>query len=457
MHLPVPPCARHLLRLLLLTASLALGASAQGQAGSQSAGERTDQDAHVAARGLDWLDNYQPGGVEQLVAEGRGFLQDRDYPRAEQAFARALHVGRVSNGLFSPALDPLVELLLESLLGQGKWQEFDRHLEYLAWLHERTLGVDPESLVAGLLRQSDWYRRAAAALDDNRSTWYLVQGKFLSWQAVSVLEAALGPEDLRLVPVLYRIVLDHYYQSASIQRQGMSSFEFKTDAKVIANGWSLSKNETVSRSYRIGRENLERIRKILAVRGVNPALSDALLGIQLADWELLHGGTGRAFEGYQDAYWQLLRAGIAPAEVDDFFDRLVVLPEQEVMLDWQPPVRHDNEAPLRVRGWSVIYPGVQVPPGLESGRQFRPPGGLPEYATVQMVFGLNGAETDAAGRPGYLVTGLNVLDYEPRDETLLQRAFREIPALAFRPRFSAGRPLARDMITLVYEFPQGQD
>ena len=127
------------------------------------------------------------------------------------------------------------------------------------------------------------------------------------------------------------------------------------------------------------------------------------------------------------------------------------------MLDWQSPVRHDNEAPLRVRGWSVIYPGVQVPPGLESGRQFRSPGDLPEYATVQMVFGLNGAETDAAGRPGHRVTGLNVLDYEPRDETLLQRAFREIPALAFRPRFSAGRPLARDMITLVYEFPQGQD
>jgi hypothetical protein len=398
---------------------------------------------------LGWADNYQLEQAEILVDQARRAIQESRYADAESLLDQALQINRASNGLYDPSQLALLDQLLETLLLQGKWEAFDQRLDYIGWLNRRINAADPDQLTAGLLRQSEWHRAAAGVIQRSQSAWYLIQGKYLNWQAVSVLENSYGRQDPRLAPILYQIALEHYYQSVLIERRGTTSYEFKTDGKAIANGWMFSRNESVQRSYRIGRENLQRVRDLYGAVPEVPESTDALLQIYQADWEFLYGNNGEALELYQDAYYKLLDAGIAEPEVERYFNQLVKIPAQQLQTEWVAPESADGESAVEFYAWSTLYPGAETPVGF-----LQPPFQLPSDGSqsVQVQLRLEVTGNPNSGRFSYGVTGVDILAPDLEDETVVDRVFAEVPLVKFRPRLVAGEVTSHDPFMINYRF-----
>lgn len=399
----------------------------------------------------DWNDNFRPANLESLVEQGQLALSQSRLSDAEQSFSQALQVSRALNGLQNPGQFAVLDQLLEALLLGQRWREFDRQLDYLEWLNVRINSGHPDKLAEGLIRQSDWHRAAAAAIQDAQSPWYLVQAKYLNWQAVTVLEEAYGQQDLRLVPLLYRIAMDHYYQTVSIERRGITSFEFKSEEKVVANGWSFSKNETVSRSYRIGRDNLSRIQALILAQAEPDPVAVAMATIQQADWEYVFGNDDGALSLYQNAYYELLHAGLEAQQIDNYFSQLTILPVPEPRLEWSDPTNKDNESSVFFQTWSPVFPGAPAPSSLIRAAR---PGPGQDAVRAQLLIRLGGYGDQGNANPDldYRVTGIEIVSLTPSDDELTARVFEEVPRLKFRPRIQAGEPVSHGPVSLSYVF-----
>ena len=301
----------------------------------------------------------------------------------------------------------------------------------------------------GLLRQSDWHLAAAGVIQRSQSAWYLIQGKYLNWQAVSILENSYGRQDPRLAPILYQITLEHYYQSVLSARRGTTSYEFETDGKAIANGWMSSRNESVKRSYRIGKDNLQRIRSFYTEESRTANPTDALLQIYQADWEFLHGNSSVALELYRDAFYRLLEAGVAESEVERFFNQLVKIPAQTLQTDWIAPQSGDSLPAVEFFAWSTIYPGAETPETL-----LNPPFRLLSdgMQPVQVELKLEVSASESSGRFDYGVTGIDILSAPVKDDLLTARIRAEVPLVKFRPRLVAGELASHEPFLLDYIF-----
>ncbi len=382
----------------------------------------------------NWNDYFQPVRQELLIEEARLARLEGRFQDAEQLLEQALQINRASSGLHNPSQQTILEETLETLLLQEKWLEFDEKLDYFSWLIRRLYSADPEQLAAGLSRQARWHR-AAASRNDLQSAWYLIQGKFLEWQAVSLIEGQFGRNDLRLVPFLYQIVLTHFYQTAYIERGGITGLEITTDVPVIAGVGLSSRSETVWRSYRIGRENLERIRNIYASSPEASALTDALLQLQLADWDYLFGVFDTAVESYRLAYINLTEAGISKAQLDSYFNRLQPLPLQQVQTTW-PGNRVEEIVPqvITFTAWSSNFPGVQVPAEF-----LQPPFNTQgqDQGVVRVRFNLMVTKGDT-GEPEWRITGLEMVNSTNDDQQFIEQARLQAALITFRPRLIAG-------------------
>lgn len=408
----------------------------------------------------DYVDNFSLMQAEALVDEGRRLMAEHAYSEAEQRYRQAWQITRINEGLYSAGQMRPIEHLLDALLAQSAWDDFDHKLEYLTSLNDHVHANDPDRYVEGLVTLSNWYRAAAAALYDSRSSWYLVRAKHLNWQAVTVVERYFGPQDLRLAPLLYRITLDHYYQAISTQRRNLSSYEYLSDAKEPVDGWSLSRNETVQRSYRIGRDNLQRIRSLYAASAPESLLTDALLLVHLADWELVFEHPERAAAYYREANVRLQEAGIAADDIQRFFNRPVVLPVRQLVLEWPLWESRWEDQPVEYFAWSSAYPGAQRPEDPLDTYRSRMEALMRQRAIVQLNPGTATQALTEGGNPAhftYVVRDLDTSESPELTASLRHRVYEELPMLKLRPRLLNGRLALHEAVTLDYVFdaPRG--
>jgi hypothetical protein len=71
-------------------------------------------------------------------------------------------------------------------------------------------------------------------------------------------------------------------------------------------------------TYNRGRQILQRL-YAYDVATAQPALTQATAAVQIADWDLLYAGNGRAVDAYEFAYAALQKAGIEQASIDALF------------------------------------------------------------------------------------------------------------------------------------------
>jgi hypothetical protein len=307
-----------------------------------------------AAASGDWPNFYANRQAELLLDQGRAALREDDHDTAVRVVADALQIIRINHGLRSPLQIEPLQLLIAAHLQGRDWQAADKQIDYFRWLNTRNYSLDFAAYLSGSEALSDLLLTASADPQNPLAARYLVSAKNQNWRTISAIEARRGKQSPTLIPWLYRVVQNHYQQSALIRRRGLTSYDFHSDADALVSGFRLSRNTSLDMSYNIGQELLERIATLA------PANTEAraLAAVHQADWELLYGQHQAAQAHYQLARQWMQEGGRSAAEIEGFFNRPVIIPEQQLQLTW--PADAASRA-MTVLAWSPLYPGVQSP------------------------------------------------------------------------------------------------
>lgn len=394
---------------------------------------------------------------EILMDEGRTLLENNLFTEAEKVFAEAVQNIKINYGLDSPFQLPAVNLLGKALIAQGSWAALDRQLAYFEWINDSNYNKDIEVYLRWTEVLSRLYLAAAADINNSANAHYLVTAKNLNWRAVSAIESTFGEQSLRLAPWLYNIVLIHYYQSSISNRRFLTSYTYKSESSEIVSGWALGKSESLQKSYGIGKELLQRIRVLYRNSNLANAESDAVNLIYRADWDVLFGKSRSALNLYNRAYVALLTTGLSTQELDGFFSRAKVLPEQSLEVDWyelnDSAQAANSTNPLSFTAWSPVFPATELPekelPGLTSRR--RNGSALFRFDLVPQ----HRNSTEVAGvnlQPDMKAENFQFLSSSPDWESLETQVQKEISQLHFRPRLQNGRVMTNTTIEMDYSF-----
>lgn len=375
----------------------------------------------VTAQSEVWPNIYANSEAERLLDQGRAALGSDDPETAVRILGDALQIIRINHGLRSGLQIEPLQLLIAAHLQARDWTAADTQIDYFQWLNASNYRRDFSAYLSGSEALSDLLLSASADPGNPQAVRYLVAAKNLNWRTISAIEARQGKDSRDLIPWLYRVVHNHYQQSALIRRRGLTSYNFHSDADALVSGFRLSKNESLRMSYNIGQELLQRIEGLMPA----DAESRGLIAVHQADWELLYGQYDAAAKRYELARQRLHEGGRSASEVAGFFNRPVIIPELRLQRDW-PEASADHS--LSVLVWSPLYPGVAAPLGTAkavAGRE-------PLAARLRMSPpGTSAADNLVAAlqRPWQLSIETATPDNQALRQTMLQQA----SLLQFRP------------------------
>jgi len=375
---------------------------------------------------------------------------NHDYETAERIFLEAQQLSKVNHGLVSELQIPALQLLIQSLIPQRRWQSVDQYLAYFEWINSNSLRRDIETYLSGAAILSQLYLQAAASPGNPASARYLIAAKHSNWRAVSAIEAVFGRESLRLPPWLYKVVVTHFYQSRLNQRRGMSSYEFQPESQEIVSGLEIGRNESIERSYEIGLQTLKRIQWIYARSEIASREVNALLLVHFGDWELVFGNENAALAYYETAQAEFADAGFSQQRINAFFENPIVLPAAELQIALDQDISSEPDQALTFAAWSPKFPGVSAP-------FLEPPTSIPDSFEfkVNATFDLLPQQRTRTFPRSHVSTSLIMADLEiasiaPDSEDARRRARQEISALQVRPGVRNGNFIAREGIQLEY-------
>ena len=400
-----------------------------------------------------WTNNYQHSLAEEMLDEGRLKLEQGQYAEAERLFFDALQVVKINNGMNSTLQIPVLELLIQSQLPQRQWGTIKQYLAYFDWLTGEFYRTDLNDFLNSTKVLSALYLQASADHTNPHSAHFLIASKNLNWNAISAIEGVYCRESKQLTPWLYQVVLSHFYQSSLIKRRGLTSYNYKTDEPAIVNGWSLSKNESLRKSYNIGLELLQRIREIEAAGDSKEA--EAIASLYLGDWEATFDNGPKAIEHYKTAN-QLFLAGCTQQEsVDALFAQTSVLPEpgfksslaELITKPFKPGSAKEFIA------WSANYPGAAAPPAIQ---QFPATDQEAIQASVSFDYNL-GNVTEYMGykevdRSWFTKSNITLVSISDDSQGAVSQALRDVSLIHLRPQLRSGELVSSEDITINYLF-----
>ena len=400
------------------------------------------------------FDNFRSADYERLLQASQVALEAGDYTDARQSASDALQIIKVNHGLLSGDQFLALQLLANSFVAQQDWQGLATHLAYFEWLLSKLATSELDAYISGTKILNGLYLSAAGDVHSPYNAHYLIASKQLNWRTVTLLEHRYGRDSVELAPWLYNIVLAHYYQSALTRRKGMTSYDYKSTRAELVSGWSLSKNESLQQSYGIGLELLERIRHSYQHSAVASPVTDALLQIYQADWELLFGQVEHATERYDAAYSELRNTSQDVQGLGRWMAQPVVIPQSALSVSI-PQLPAQDLATVEFNAWSPVFPGAQQPVSPVSQHT-----GASSKFSARASFDLVvDAGELSPGRPvgslpelRYKIDRLQIAATQPANELVLNQAASQIADLQFRPLLVDGEIIPRKNIQLKYVF-----
>lgn len=401
----------------------------------------------------DWPNAYDQVRSEQLLQQGQQLMREGQYEYAERIFLDAMQITKINFGLNAPRQRIPLEFAINAQLAQGKWEQVENHLSYFEHLNDEVYSRDFYDYLRGTEQLSSLLLRASADADNPMAVRYLIAAKNLNWRAVSAIEATLGENHLSLAPWLYNIVLTHYYQS-SLTKQGVNNYVYRTDNNEEYAGWTLNRGDSLRISYRIGKELLQRIEAIYADAANLPTESRALAQVYQADWEMLFGHEEDALAHYQKAYQGLLAAGLSENEANRVFARPTVLPAGELHTSLEELIAQQPQGPVQFHAWTPNYPATALP-----SKSVAINGGTGNEIMALVRFDLHPLlpsgliNNNKFIRLGFNLADLEVIESNPDNEQIRERARHEVSLLQFRPKLENGAPVSLENVELEYRFP----
>ena len=249
--------------------------------------------AEIEAR----TDRYEPGLVEPLTLLGDARLGMGQPQAALDAYDRAKHITRITEGVQS--LEQLRLLYREAValdeLGDRAGAN-ERH-EFAYSLRRREHGDDGLEMLPAINDLIAWYRHH----------YKFRPAQILYESALDILRENYEPDDPRIIGAL-RGYVDTFRQRRFGTREiGRGGFR----------AWPPGENRDPpwykTRSYSRGKKALREIYDLVEDKSSSTDADMAAAALELADWHLLYGESGLAMRYYRRA-WSLLQSDQAALE-----------------------------------------------------------------------------------------------------------------------------------------------
>lgn len=351
---------------------------------------------------------YHSDLSEHLTGLGINYQVRGRHDEASEVFKRAMHVSRVSEGLYSLNQVPILERLIESNVSSGDWESASENHYYLYWLHRRNFGEDDPRMLPVITKLSNWHLNAYALDVGNGLFQHLINAHNLYSLAVNIIDTSYGQNDLRLVGALKGLTVSNYYlatyQASNARRMefdaGFSSAKANADERARLDQYILN-------SYSSGKRAIDRMRHVYASNPDAPEEAAVKAQIQLADWNLMFNRWHTAIDMYQNAYDTLAASPDSHPMTEEFFGRPVALPDLPLLKGNLDTTNDANE-----------------------------------YVLVSFDVTENGRASN-----------IEIIEALPEDSTRNRSRVRKaLKSTKFRPRFENGAPITTEKLTHRYVF-----
>ena len=371
---------------------------------------------------------YDPATGEYLLSVGLVYQNAGRHEEAVDAFARALQIKRVNEGLQSTGQLLILEQLIKSNIAKAAWEEVDRNYQQLLWIHKRNYEPGDPRLLPVVDTVGRWKLKAYKEnLLDSSAIRIIGESEKLFQDTIDILERQYGENDPRLINPLYGRALTNYQYAIEVANTPQDEFRgagSPTRTQVIcrtvptANGGarricntirvpdpSYYASQSNNKDFALGQRLVavgKALRHIVLIHEANPDLpkdSHARALVHLGDWNLLRGKKTTAYKNYKAAYQLLADTGEHQEAIDELFGKPHNLP-------------------------ALRLPLPEIDEKLEEEKS----------TSVLASF-----DVSRSGR----AKNVQIIESEPADATSARRkAKKTIRGRLYRPRFEEGEPVA---------------
>ena len=139
---------------------------------------------------------YDPATGEYLLSVGLVYQNAGRHEEAVDAFARALQIKRVNEGLQSAGQLLILEQLIKSNIAKAAWEEVDRNYQQLLWIHKRNYEPGDPRLLPVVDTVGRWKLKAYKEnLLDSSAVRIIGESEKLFQDTIDILERQYGAND----------------------------------------------------------------------------------------------------------------------------------------------------------------------------------------------------------------------------------------------------------------------
>ena len=370
---------------------------------------------------------YDPATGEYLLSVGLVYQNNGNHDEAVDAFARALQIKRVNEGLQSTGQLLILEQLIKSNIANADWEEVDRNYQQLLWIHKRNYDTGDPRLLPVVDKVGRWKLKAYKEnLLDGSALTTIGESEKLFRDTINILERQYGENDPRLINPLYGRALTNYQYAIEVANTPQDEFHgagSPTRTQVICrtvptpNGGarricntirvpdpSYYATQSSNKDFALGQRIVavgKALKQIVQIHENNPELpkdSHARALVHLGDWNLLRGKKTTAYKNYKSAHQLLADNGEHQEIIRELFGKPQNLP-------------------------ALRLPLAEIDDKLE------------EEKTTTVLASFDVSRTGRA-------KNVQIIESEPPDATSARRkAKKTIRGRLYRPRFENGEPV----------------
>lgn len=407
--------------------SLAATANAQPADSPEPPRSIAEYEQEIQAREMEH-GVYDPATAEYLLSVGLVYQDAERHEEAADAFARALQIKRVNEGLHSTGQLLILEQLIKSNIARADWEEVDHNYRQLLWIHKRNYEPGDPRLLPVVDTVGRWKLKAYKEnLLDSSALRVIGESEKLFQDTIDILERQYGANDPKLINPLYGKALTNYQYAIEVSNTPQDEFHgtgSPTRTQVIcrtvptANGGARRicnairvpdpgyyASQSSNKDFALGQRIIavgKALRQIVQIHEANPDLpldSHARALVHLGDWNLLRSKKTTAYKHYKAAYRLLADSGEHQEAIDELFGKPHNLP-------------------------ALRLPLPEIDKKLEQEKS----------TSVLASF-----DVSSSGR----AKNVRIIESEPAHATSARRKARKtIRGRLYRPRFEKGEPVA---------------
>jgi len=273
--------------------------------------------------------------VEKLSSLGLAYQQAGQHEKAIDVFKRAIHLNRVNDGLYTTSQVPIVLYQIASHVTLGQWKEVSDKHEYLYWLSSQNYGKNDPRMIPTLNRLSKWHLQAYSmnfGRDRQAVTDHLITAHNYFSQSIDLLEQSEETQEnqLQLIEELKGLTLTNYL-FATFQRNIPIRSNTGRLMDPEAKNSDMEIDHYISRSFRSGKQALNRVIDIYTKSQDAPPWALARAKVKKADWLFIFNKKRAAFTLYQEAYNMMTENESSRPYLQALFGQPVALPNLDML------------------------------------------------------------------------------------------------------------------------------